>query len=102
MVALEARTRGSMAAGILKNLYLRLFEVEEGNYEPLPGRSDKFTLIEINLLPGRDEVLKKSTIQEITRMLGELLAIAPEDIFIVISDPLRENWGHRGIQATEW
>jgi len=85
-----------------ENLYSRIYEMEDGNYERRPGRSDKYTVIEVNMLPNRDAMLKKSLIQEITRSLGESLRIAPEEIFIIINDPPLENWGHKGLPANEW
>ncbi|MCL2200645.1 MAG: tautomerase family protein [Oscillospiraceae bacterium] len=85
-----------------EKLTQRIFEWEEGNYDLAPGKSDKYTLIEVRLLPGRDAVLKKSIISEITRTLGELLQIPPSEILIIISDPPLENWGHGGLQALEW
>jgi phenylpyruvate tautomerase PptA (4-oxalocrotonate tautomerase family) len=45
--------------------------------------------------------MKKTAISEITRLLGERLQIAAADVFIIINEPPLENWGLRGIQATE-
>jgi len=85
-----------------EHLYSRVYELEEGNYEARPGRTDKYTVLEISMLPRNDALLKKSLIEEITRSLGEALAIAPEEVFIIINDPPLENWGHRGLQASDW
>jgi phenylpyruvate tautomerase PptA (4-oxalocrotonate tautomerase family) len=85
-----------------ENLMQRIFEWEPGSFELTPGKSEKFVLVEVTLLPGRDSVLKKSVITEITRMLGKLCQIQPQDVFIVLHDPPKENWGHNGLQATEW
>ncbi len=45
--------------------------------------------------------MKKKVMTEITRLLGERLSIPPEDIFIVINEPPLDNWGTRGIQASD-
>jgi len=79
----------------------RLYELDECFYERSPGKTEKFTLIELTLFPGRSTEMKKDTIAEITRLLGERLQIAPPDVFIIINEPPLENWGMRGIQASE-
>jgi len=58
-------------------------------------------MIELTLLPGRSTEMKKGTISEITRLLGERLQIAPTDVFIIINEPPLENWGLRGKQGSE-
>jgi len=81
----------------------RLYELDEDCFERSPnsGKTEKFTLIELTLLPGRSAKLKKDAITEITRLLGERLQIAPPDVFIIINEPPLENWGLRGKQASE-
>lgn len=79
----------------------RLYELDECCYERSPGKTNKFTMIELTLLPGRSTAMKKATISEITRLLGEQLQIAPTDVFIIINEPPLENWGLRGKQGSE-
>jgi len=83
-------------------LIQRMYELDETNFRLTPGKTEKFTFIEIALLPGRDAILKKSVISEITSLLGKKLQIGPADVFIILNDPAVENWGHRGLQASEW
>jgi len=78
----------------------RLYELDECFYERSPGKSVKFTLIELTLFPGRSTTMKKDVISEITRLLGERLQIEPSDVFIIINEPPLENWGMRGVQAS--
>ena len=78
----------------------RLYELDEYFFER-HGKTEKFTLIELTLFPGRSAELKKAAISEITRLLGERLDIPPSDIFIIINEPPLENWGLRGVQASE-
>ena len=81
----------------------RLYELDDYCFERSPnsGKTAKFTLIELTLLPGRSAELKKNTIKEITRLLGERLQITPSDVFIIINEPSLENWGIRGKQGSE-
>ena len=79
----------------------RLYELDECFYERSPGKSEKFTLIELTLFPGRNTKMKKDAISEITRLLGERLQIEPPDVFIIINEPPLENWGMCGGQASE-
>ena len=81
----------------------RLYELDDYCFERLPDseKTEKFTLIELTILPGRSAEMKKKTIIEITRLLGERLEIAPSDVFILINEPPLENWGIRGEQGSE-
>ena len=81
----------------------RLYELDDYCFERSSnsGKTEKFTLIELTLFPGRSAELKKNTITEITRLLGERLQISSSDVFIIINEPPLENWGIRGNQGSE-
>ena len=81
----------------------RLYELDDYCYERSPnsGKTEKFTLIELTLFPGRSADMKKNTITEITRLLDERLNITSSDVFIIINEPPLENWGVRGKQGSE-
>ena len=79
----------------------RLYELDECHYERPPGKTEKYTTIELTLMPGRSAEMKRDAILEITRLLGERLQIAPTDILIIINEQPLENWGFRGEQASE-
>jgi len=81
---------------------LRILEWELDNFLLTPGKSDKFILIEVNLLKGRDEVLKESFIEQLTMTLSQSLAIAPNDVHIILRDVSKTDWGHGGLPATHW
>ena len=78
--------------------YQRLYELESGDFERGPGKTEKFCIIELTIFPGRSKETKGKIIEEITRLLGQRLNIPPPDIFIVIHDPPFENWGFAGAQ----
>ncbi|MBP8639515.1 MAG: tautomerase family protein [Oscillospiraceae bacterium] len=81
--------------------FQRLYELKSSDFEHRATASDKITLIELTLFPGRNREMKRDVIIEITRLLGERLSIAPNDIYIIINEPPLENWGLRGEQASE-
>ncbi len=81
--------------------YQRLYELDEDCFERRKAKTDRFTLIELTLFPGRSKELKGRLIKDITRLLGERLGIAPTDVFIIIHEPPLENWGCNGEQASE-
>ena len=81
--------------------FQRLYELKPENFEHRTTVTDKITLIELTLFPGRNREMKRDVIVEITRLLGERLSITPNDIYIIINEPPLENWGLRGEQASE-
>ena len=81
--------------------FQRLYELKSSDFEHRTTVSDQITLIELTIFPGRNKELKRDVIIEITRLLGERLSIAPNDIYIIMNEPPLENWGLRGEQASE-
>ncbi|MBW1786628.1 MAG: tautomerase family protein [Deltaproteobacteria bacterium] len=66
-----------------------------------PGRTERYTLVEITLFAGRSLDAKKQLYGEIVKGLGKL-GVEPNDVFIVLYEPPMENWGIRGgIPASE-
>lgn len=79
----------------------RLREYAREAFWAPPGKSDKYTVIEISLFPGRSLEAKRRLYQAIVRNLGAL-GIPGDDIFIVLHEPPMENWGIRGrVPASE-
>jgi 4-oxalocrotonate tautomerase family enzyme len=81
--------------------FQRIYEIEEEDFERNATKTDKFSIIELTLFPGRSKEVKRNVIKEIIRLLGERLNISPADIFIIINEPVLDNWGMRGDQASE-
>lgn len=65
------------------------------------GRSDKYTVIEINLMQGRKIETKKQLIKEIFKRFQSELAIDPVDVEITIKEQPDHCWGFRGITGDE-
>jgi len=78
--------------------FQRLYEVEDELFERSETKTDKFTLIELTMFPGRTKKQKAKVYEEITRELEARLGIQPTDVFIVITEPPNENWGLAGRQ----
>lgn len=78
--------------------YQRLYELESENFERPGDHSDRFTMIEITMFPGRTKEQKAAVYERITARLEESLSIAPSDVFIVLHEPQNENWGLGGRQ----
>ena len=78
----------------------RLYELEAEDFLN-PGKTEKFTVIELTLFPGRNREMKRNAVEGITRLLGERLGIEPSDVFITINEPPLDNWGLRGVLASD-
>ena len=78
--------------------FQQLYELEPECFERAPGKTDRFTMIEITMFPGRSKEQKACIFEEITRELKTRLGIANTDVFIVIQEPPNENWGLAGTQ----
>lgn len=69
-------------------------------FAPPPGRSAQYVRIEISLFPGRSIDAKRALYASITSRLGAL-GIAPADVFIIVHEPVLENWGIAGRAASD-
>ncbi len=65
------------------------------------GRTDDFTVIEINLMQGRTEFTKKRLIKMLFSELEHKLNIAPMDVEITIKEQPAHCWGFRGMTGDE-
>jgi len=81
--------------------FQRLYELDTACFERRAAKTEKFTLIELTLFPGRSKEMKRSVIKEITRLLGERLEIQATDIIIIMYEPPLDNWGCYGEQGSE-
>lgn len=80
---------------------IRYIEHRPEHFAVPPGRTDDFTLVEIQLFPGRSPQAKKALFQAIVQRF-EAIGIARSEVFIVLTEPALENWGIRGgVPASE-
>lgn len=78
--------------------FQRLYEIDDEFFERSESKTDKFTMIEITMFPGRSKAQKAKIYEEIVKQLYERLEIQATDIFIVLNEPPNENWGLAGKQ----
>lgn len=81
--------------------FQRIYELDIDNFERRSSKTDKFTLIELTLLPGRSKEVKGNVIKEITCCLKKNLGIEETDVLIIMHELPLDNWGYYGVQASE-
>jgi phenylpyruvate tautomerase PptA (4-oxalocrotonate tautomerase family) len=77
-----------------------LNEHKKSNFEIPPEKSDLFTTIEIIMFLGRSIDAKRNLYKAIVNNLMEI-GIEDKDIMIILHEPSMENWGIRGIPASD-
>ena len=65
------------------------------------GRSDRYTVIEINMMAGRQPDTQKALIKALFSAIEAELNIAPIDIEITIKEQQPYQWGFRGMTGDE-
>ena len=65
------------------------------------GRSDRYTVIEINMMAGRRPDTQKALIKALFSTIEAELNIAPIDIEITIKEQQSYQWGFRGMTGDE-
>jgi phenylpyruvate tautomerase PptA (4-oxalocrotonate tautomerase family) len=75
-------------------------DVEDFYYPPEPGRTDRYTIIEISMFEGRSIEAKKQLIRLLFDRLASL-GIGGQDLEITIFETPKHNWGFRGLPGDE-
>lgn len=65
------------------------------------GRSDSYTVIEINMMSGRKAETQKRLIKSLFTEIERQLSILPVDIEITIQEQAPHQWGFRGMTGDE-
>jgi len=65
------------------------------------GRSDAYTVIEINLIQGRTEQTKKALIHRLFSVLQAEVGLDPVNVEITIQEQPAHCWGFRGMTGDE-
>jgi 4-oxalocrotonate tautomerase family enzyme len=79
----------------------RLITYDEAHFPQVPGKSDRFIIIEIALFQGRSMAAKRNLYAAIARNLKTSFGLDPSDVRIVLEEAPRENWGMDGKPASE-
>ena len=78
--------------------FQRIIEIYDEDFERSSDKTDKFTMIELTIFPGRTKEQKAAAIRMITEKLTERLSIPATDVFIIMHELPLENWGFAGHQ----
>ncbi|MBM3934550.1 MAG: tautomerase family protein [SAR202 cluster bacterium] len=80
---------------------LRLVVHEPHRFPTPPGESDRYTLLDIDLIAGRSLAAKKAFYQAVVQNLSSL-GIPATDVKILLRESPLDNWGIRGgVPASE-
>jgi len=80
---------------------LRFIGLEPEDFYYPEGRSENFTVIEINLMQGRTKATKKRLIKMLFCELEQRIGLAPIDVEITIKEQPAHCWGFRGMTGDE-
>lgn len=79
----------------------RFMPMEKEDFYCPGGRSDAYTVIEINMMAGRKPETQKALIKALFREIEAEFGIDPVDIEITIHEQPSYCWGFRGITGDE-
>lgn len=79
----------------------RFIPMDKSDFFYPGGRSDSYTVIEINMMEGRQVDTIKALIKSLFSTIEEQLKISPIDIEITIKEQPKHCWGFRGITGDE-
>lgn len=79
----------------------RFVPLEREDFYYPGGRSDAYTVIEINLMSGRKPETQKALIKALFAECERQLALSPVDVEITIKEQQPYQWGFRGLTGDE-
>lgn len=79
----------------------RFIPLDKEDYYYPGGRSDAYTVIEINMMAGRKPETIKNLIKTIFAEFESKLGISPVDVEITVKEQPPHCWGFRGITGDE-
>ena len=79
----------------------RFIPMDKADFYYPDGRSDNYTVIEINMMAGRKVATKKALIQCIFKELETSVNLLPIDVEITIKEQPAHCWGFRGMTGDE-
>lgn len=79
----------------------RIVPLDRSNFYYPDGRTDAYTVIELNMMQGRTPATKKALIMALFQNIESALGISPTDIEITIKDQPKHCWGFRGMTGDD-
>lgn len=79
----------------------RFIPMDKNDFYYPGGRSDAYTVIEINMMQGRQSDTLKTLIKSLFIEIESQLGIGPVDVEIIIKEQPAHCWGFRGMTGDE-
>jgi len=79
----------------------RFIPMSKDNFYFPGGRTDAYTVIEINMMAGRKAETHKKLIKSLFHEIENQLSISPVDVEIIIKEQPAHCWGFRGMTGDE-
>jgi hypothetical protein len=79
----------------------RFIPMAKDNFYFPGGRTDAYTVIEINMMAGRKVETHKKLIKSLFHEIENQLSISPVDVEIIIKEQPAHCWGFRGMTGDE-
>ncbi|USD33643.1 MULTISPECIES: tautomerase family protein [Vibrio] len=79
----------------------RIVPLDKSDFYYPEGRTDAYTVIEINMMEGRKAETKKALIKTLFANIESSLGISPVDIEITIKEQPPHCWGFRGMTGDD-
>lgn len=79
----------------------RLIEYPAECLDVTGGRSDRYTVVEVAMLPGRTREMKAALFEQVQRRLGADPGIEPHDITVLVRDVPAEDLCAPGVPAPD-
>lgn len=79
----------------------RFIPMEKEDFYYPGGRSDAYTVIEINMMSGRKVETQKNLIKSLFKEIESQLNIPPVDVEVIITEQAPHQWGFRGMTGDE-
>lgn len=79
----------------------RFIGLDKSDFYYPGGRSDRYTVIEINMMAGRKVDTQKALIKALFETLHQRLDLEPIDVEITIKEQAPYQWGFRGMTGDE-
>ena len=79
----------------------RFVPLEKEDFYYPGGRTDAYTVIEINMMAGRKAETQKALIKALFHAIENKLSLAPINVEITIKEQAPYQWGFRGITGDE-
>lgn len=79
----------------------RFFPMDPEDFYYPPGRTERYTIVEIGMFEGRTVEAKKALIRLLFRRARGELGLNPADLEVAITETPRHDWGIRGLPGDE-